>query len=153
MVYLLDIYDGILPSDAADKTAPKDSEAFRNYEEERRLFYVAMTRAKDELSLFSIRFRSSVFADELFERDKSMLKSGAKSPPAEKRPINIKEYRAFVKKLTDGTVVEHPKFGVGFIISCDDDVVSINFTDAGVKKIAVHFAFTNSGFRIIKNLS
>ena len=75
MVYLLDIYDGVLPSDAADKTAPKDSEAFRNYEEERRLFYVAMTRAKNDLSLFSIRFRRSIFLDEVFGREKPVLKS------------------------------------------------------------------------------
>ena len=42
-VYLLDVHDGVLPSrpDAADGTEDER----REYEEDRRLFYVAMTRA------------------------------------------------------------------------------------------------------------
>ena len=44
-VYLLDVLDGILPA----VTEPKGPEEERRYQEERRLFYVAMTRAKDHL--------------------------------------------------------------------------------------------------------
>lgn len=49
-VYIIDVMDGILPSVPCEK-----DEAL--YEEERRLFYVAMTRAKDELCLFSFSKR------------------------------------------------------------------------------------------------
>lgn len=59
-VYLLDVLDGILP--AAD---PKEPEDQRLYQEERRIFYVAMTRAKDHLSLFSCLDRESSFIREL----------------------------------------------------------------------------------------
>ncbi|MFR7894480.1 MAG: 3'-5' exonuclease [Dysosmobacter sp.] len=45
---LLDVLDGILPA----VTEPKSPEEERRYQEERRLFYVAMTRAKDHLYLF-----------------------------------------------------------------------------------------------------
>lgn len=59
-VYLLDVLDGILP--AAD---PKEPEDQRLYQEERRIFYVAMTRAKDHLFLFSCLDRESSFIREL----------------------------------------------------------------------------------------
>ena len=49
-VYLLDMLDGVLPSiPEGGLNSPEDR---AEYEEERRLFYVAMTRAKDELFLF-----------------------------------------------------------------------------------------------------
>lgn len=60
-VYLLDVLDGILPV----VTEPKGPEEERRYQEERRLFYVAMTRAKDHLYLFSCLDRSSAFIREL----------------------------------------------------------------------------------------
>ena len=60
-VYLLDVLDGILPA----VTEPKGPEEERRYQEERRLFYVAMTRAKDHLYLFSCLDRSSAFIREL----------------------------------------------------------------------------------------
>ena len=60
-VYLLDALDDILPA----VTEPKNPEEQRQYEEERRLFYVAMTRAKNHLYLFSCRDRSSAFIREL----------------------------------------------------------------------------------------
>ena len=60
-VYLLDVLDGILPT----VTEPKSPEEERRYQEERRLFYVAMTRAKDHLYLFSCLDRSSAFIREL----------------------------------------------------------------------------------------
>lgn len=59
-IYLLDVLDGILP--AAD---PKEPEDQKLYQEERRIFYVAMTRAKDHLFLFSCLDRESSFIREL----------------------------------------------------------------------------------------
>ena len=49
-MFLLDVYDGIFPPKAeTDVQTPDEAKV---YEEERRLYYVAMTRAKDELYLF-----------------------------------------------------------------------------------------------------
>ena len=60
-VYLLDVLDGILPA----VTEPKDAGQQDQYQEERRLFYVAVTRARNRLYLFACRNRESAFADEL----------------------------------------------------------------------------------------
>lgn len=51
-VYLLDVLDGILPSIPENEAKTPDEKKL--HEEERRLFYVAMTRAKDELYLFDL---------------------------------------------------------------------------------------------------
>ena len=56
-VYLLDVYDGVLPSDNPSKN---------EYQEERRLFYVGMTRAKKNLNLFNFKHLKSSFVFELF---------------------------------------------------------------------------------------
>ena len=60
-VYLMDVADGIFPDRVPGRFAQKEERAV--YEEERRLFYVAATRAKNELNLF--RFASSALADDL----------------------------------------------------------------------------------------
>ena len=62
-VYLLDVLDGILPAKCEREL--KNEEDRRQYEEERRIFYVAMTRAKDELYLFTSEAMSSEFISEL----------------------------------------------------------------------------------------
>ena len=61
-VYLLDAFNGILPSIAVNGMENPEERAL--YEEERRLFYVAMTRAKNELYLFSCD-RDSAFVREM----------------------------------------------------------------------------------------
>ena len=60
-VYLLDVLDGVLPAEPA----PTDAAERQRYEEERRLFYVAMTRAKNHLYLFHCFSYRSAFVDEV----------------------------------------------------------------------------------------
>lgn len=60
-VYLLDVLDGILPA----LTEPQSEAEQRQYEEERRLFYVAMTRAKNDLFLFACSNQGSAFIREV----------------------------------------------------------------------------------------
>lgn len=61
-VFLLDIFDGTLPSKAVPDTSSQDET--KQYEEDRRLYYVAMTRAKNELYLFNCRDADSTFTSE-----------------------------------------------------------------------------------------
>ena len=64
-VYLLDVFDGILPQKIpSQKDILANNEDAKLYEEERRLYYVAMTRAKRALYLFSCD-RSSSFTSEV----------------------------------------------------------------------------------------
>ncbi|MBO5299335.1 MAG: ATP-dependent helicase [Clostridia bacterium] len=63
-VYLTDVFDGTFPS-VTLSAAQKDKDEMDCYMEERRLFYVAMTRAKNELAVISISDRKSSFIDEI----------------------------------------------------------------------------------------
>lgn len=62
-VYLLDVLDGILPGRTGESS--KTQEEIRQYEEERRLFYVAMTRARKRLMLFACANQPSEFLAEV----------------------------------------------------------------------------------------
>lgn len=62
-VYLHDVLDGILPSKCEYEL--KCEEERRQYEEERRIYYVAMTRAKNELYLFESAGNASEFTSEI----------------------------------------------------------------------------------------
>ena len=62
-VFLLDVFDGVLPS-----IKPADIHSHDDllcYEEDRRVCYVAMTRAKEELYLFTVAGLDSCFAKEI----------------------------------------------------------------------------------------
>lgn len=60
-VYLVDVYDGMTP--CYDVSTEEDSSVI---EEERRIFYVGMTRAKNRLGIFHIQNKRSMYIDEIF---------------------------------------------------------------------------------------
>lgn len=63
-VYLMDVYDGQFPgSNAIEIMGRKHNMDL--IQEERRLFYVAMTRAKSNLNVFAINNKMSSFVDEI----------------------------------------------------------------------------------------
>ena len=67
-VYLLDVIDGILPEKVLMNSKKADAKEWENYEEERRLFYVGVTRAKNCLQLFRLP-NTSTFCKELLGRE------------------------------------------------------------------------------------
>ena len=63
-VYIMDVYDGRFPG--VDVSKIYESKAVMNrYQEERRLFYVAMTRAKNNLYIMAIDGKNTSFVDEV----------------------------------------------------------------------------------------
>lgn len=84
-VYMLDMIDGILPSMSKPGRYASPDE-INAYEEERRLYYVAATRAREELYIFTFDYAStSPFSRELFamKRPKDTIQSSA---PKSKAP-------------------------------------------------------------------
>ena len=67
-VYLLDVIDGVLPAQIPKDMKKAEKAELEAYEEERRLFYVGITRAKDQLYVFTMKTQHSAFCDELFQR-------------------------------------------------------------------------------------
>ena len=141
-VYLLDVVDGILPDQIPvnPKTAPR--EELETYEEERRLFYVGATRAKNRFFLFTMKQTSS-FCDEFL--GKAVPKKRAfeavsgtvhLSEPDTKatapKALSESEFQAFMEQLAEGVVVTHKKFGQGVVTELNEKKIRIDF-DGEVK--------------------
>ena len=70
-VYMVDVYNGRFPS-SRQNIFSRSKDNADGEQEERRLFYVGITRAKNRLSLFGIKGRESTFIDQLFPELKMM---------------------------------------------------------------------------------
>lgn len=64
-VYLLDICDGVFPLEDVTRGGKKEQIENKEFEEERRVFYVGMTRAKNNLFIFKCEDSPSCFIKEL----------------------------------------------------------------------------------------
>ncbi len=129
-VILLDVVDGVLPQ----TTDPFTDEGERQLEEERRLFYVAMTRAKNQLEVLSCRAGTSSFASQLFPEEKRPESRPAPKPSRKVLPKTDPE------RFTVGVLVRHKTFGRGLICSRDGDIALLRFDDGRQKRIALHTA-------------
>lgn len=138
-------------------------------EEERRLAYVAITRAREELYIYNAesrmifgstsRNRISRFAqevpEELIERGRSreyVPRAGAAAPNRERAAAQrtIPAYRPAPHKPAPagtyqvGDSVQHKTFGTGLILSAtpmaNDTLLEIAFDRAGTKKLMANFA-------------
>lgn len=142
-VILMDVIDGILPGELIEQDAsPEGKEA---YEEERRLFYVGMTRAKQELSLFTFQKGDlhSAFARELFPKTVSVRRA---EPPKTAAPlkarsqISTQQMMNIAKEYVIGTGVLHKTFGSGTLTARNGDIVTISFASGGDKRISLSAA-------------
>lgn len=76
-VYLLDQFDQVTRLQKPNPESRTYQEDVRTYEEERRIFYVAVTRAKNRLVVFTNEWLDSMFVDELI-RGRNTLSSTPK---------------------------------------------------------------------------
>ena len=95
----MDVINGVFPSKIINFKTASPSEK-RDYEEERRIFYVGMTRAKDKLTVFKYKDAPSIFAGELTkeEKPKTTLKTDLKTNSKTYPKISLKTPTALLKK-------------------------------------------------------
>ncbi|MCX8028170.1 MAG: UvrD-helicase domain-containing protein [Thermodesulfovibrionales bacterium] len=144
VVFLVGLEEGILPyckalEDAADM------------EEERRLFYVGMTRAKERLYMSSVRRRKlyskvqerqpSRFINDVPKdccnwMEKTVSPTVQTEKPSTSNTVNI--------SFDIGCRVKHPSWGVGIVRECcgngDTAKVVVNFPGIGIKKLIAGLA-------------
>lgn len=135
-VILLDVLDGILP--AKPELCCRTPSETRQYEEDRRLFYVAMTRARQELVLFDCTAERSSFAQEVLSglpghRSRpDAVPAGHRPAPAAARkplpPVDITSITAV------GARVRHAVFGPGTVESAEGGRVTVRFA-AGARTL------------------
>ena len=134
-VCLIDAYDGCFPEKVVKGKASKEEIAV--YEEERRLYYVGITRGKNRLTVFTYEDAQNTFTDELF-KGIALTPYKVSMPDL---PSDDKGYQEFEKKLQPGVIVRHQKFGVGEICNREGSRATINFARSGQKIIMLDFAY------------
>lgn len=160
-VYMIDMLAGVLPSCKEPRGEKRTQEEVDAYEEERRLYYVGMTRAKEELYIFSFqRADTSKFTMEVFGTE------GKQSVPAKQGKANffLKEIygvsqQSMVKQTgievkmenyEAGVIVEHKKYGRGVVVKRQDQVVEILFDkQEETKRIQLPFALSKNLLAIV----
>jgi DNA helicase-2/ATP-dependent DNA helicase PcrA len=146
VVFITGIEDGLMPHFHAIRNSEE-------LQEERRLFYVGLTRAQDMLFLTGAkkrRFYSSV-QEQQPSRFLSEIPTGCYSF-IEKRPrtgvitseVKLPPDFFNTTKFHTGVRVKHPKWGEGVVRDSygdtDDIKVMVNFPTVGVKRLSLKFA-------------
>ena len=121
-VYLLDVLDGVFPSISL-MDAQQNEDDMKLYEEERRLYYVGMTRAKDALYLFSFD-ESSGFTAET---------RGFLPVP----DVDLNDVFASITYPVIDKIYEDSEWGKGVIIAQWDDHCMIQFADGAIKTLTM----------------
>lgn len=136
-VYLMDIKTGILPAENIKDYSNK--EKANVYEEDRRLFYVGMTRAKNELNVFDFGYESP-FVKEIFEKSSANSKKVKKHNEKTTVPytvavqtnnnhINSVLYNSCKNEILRTKTLEHKIFGKGEVTEINDDRLTVRFSD------------------------
>lgn len=119
-VFLLDVCNGVFPNKIGGSGNAKQDK--KDLEEERRLFYVGMTRAKNELNIFRIADEESQFIRELntaAEPKRNISTGDVKKSPAAKPIIKVstgaKGMPVSDYELVIGERVISKKYGAGVI--------------------------------------
>lgn len=140
VVFMVGMEESILPHSRAFYDAS-------DMEEERRLCYVGMTRAKQELILINSNSRvlyggvqhnpPSRFLSEISE-DFTRASSLASSQPDYEFDQSPSQH--YADQLAIGDRVKHQIFGEGRVMQLEGEVAKIDFKTKGVKKLNIAFA-------------
>ncbi|HZK83702.1 MAG TPA: ATP-dependent helicase [Desulfosporosinus sp.] len=129
-VYMLDLVDGILPNLESIKTAEQKKTA--SLEEERRLFYVGMTRAKKDLELLTVENLNDrdVIESQFVGQIREILCPG-------RSQTREKDLTTF--SVEKGSNIRHKAFGIGRITVADveSDMLEVNFRKLGIKQFSL----------------
>lgn len=153
-VFLIDCMDGITPSSSALNQHLLHEE--EEFEEERRLFYVAMTRARHQLQILSVANKHNmVFNRSVFVKDVHQIlhpKSATESSPQPKRTASgrsISELKSMnlttavdLKAYQVGVLIHHQRFGDGTIIDLEGEIATIQF-EHEQKRISLRITVEN----------
>ena len=141
-VILLDVVDGGFPSVRVSEALSLEDRV--TLEEERRLFYVGVTRAKERLELLTYREKFGEPREAEISFVQQLLGEEAASQPEpevqHKRPKPVVSsmagpVTAWEKNYLPGVEVVHKKFGWGLLRDRTGSIATISFREAGVKRL------------------
>ena len=151
-VYLLDVADGIFPETVLTSYRSADKEEIAAYEEERRLFYVGVTRAKENLILFHAKTKSTFLEQFLPDLRGSEAEAEhiGKRPNPKKTSLQADGQKALARFASSresyskqgiiptvhpGDIVLHSKYGRGEVGALLEKSGKIRVSFDGINKI------------------
>jgi len=150
VVFIVGLEEGLLPHSRSQLSHDE-------MEEERRLMYVGLTRAKEKIYLLYTRQRTifgstqmnppSRFLEdipqELFEETMVPEQFGGSfwddMAKGKKGGEGTKRKKSGDVNFTDGDRVKHDEFGEGVVISTVEDIVIVAFKKTGIKRLAKQY--------------
>ena len=141
-----------IPLSAASAPRKKSASSFKTsscnsfnelsgIEEERRLCYVAVTRAKKTLELINARKRT-IFGQESYNMPSRFINevdSSALDIDIKEKEVKIVDKKCLIDETQEysiGDKVEHDTFGVGVIVSVNKSILTIAFKNSvGIKTL------------------
>ncbi|MDD5396966.1 MAG: UvrD-helicase domain-containing protein [Candidatus Moranbacteria bacterium] len=149
VVFIVGLEEGILPHSRSLLSSGE-------MEEERRLMYVGLTRAKEKIYLLFTRQRTlfgstqmnspSRFLEDIPE--KLMKKNSYREAEQkifenilqkQKNSSNIKR-QSSETKFKGGERITHDQFGDGLVVSVSGDTITVAFKKAGIKRLSAEYA-------------
>lgn len=132
VVFLVGMEEGLFPHNM--------SLMENNLEEERRLCYVGITRAKERLYLTNAKRRMLYGKDNMnmpsrfiSEIDEKLIEKIG--PKEENKVIDKKQmYTNDNNDITEGSIISHEQYGTGVVVKCDGSIISVAFK-SGIKKL------------------
>jgi DNA helicase-2/ATP-dependent DNA helicase PcrA len=116
VVWIVGVVEGLIPHERSIRD--------KDIEEERRLFYVGMTRAKDYLFISYLKNRY----------DESAVQS--------RFLTEIHDY--YIESIEVGTIINHKRFGKGKVIKCKNKNITVKFNENKKVKLNLKFCMDNN---------
>ena len=136
IVHMVGIEEGVLPHSRVFEGTPDD------IEEERRLCYVGMTRAREELWL-SYAASRRLFNQTNYNEPSRFLKEidglAGGSAPATRAESHFEDFYSD-EMLSEGDKVKSAQFGTGTVRDIDGMAATIEFDSGATKKLNVEYA-------------
>lgn len=131
-VYLLDCMNEITPSKSSQNK--KEEGDLEEYEEERRLFYVAMTRAREKLEILGSanRYFMDFSRSDFFKEARQAAGAKEMAPvaaPLKKVPLASLMDAPNYEDYGKGAQIKHARFGIGTVLERDGEIATISFAD------------------------
>ncbi len=134
-VFVAGLEEGIFPSG-------RSFEDPLSLEEERRLFYVAITRAKEKLYLTFAKMRDRFGSKNIYTKESQFLKEIYQhiKPSKQVKPkVNTINKNANSFEIRVGSIVKHDIFGKGVVKSINGRNATVLFEKVGEKTINIDF--------------
>jgi len=137
VVFMVGMEEGLFPSMRALEEGPK------NLEEERRLCYVGMTRAREELHMLYAQSRLQ-FGQRSYSMPSRFLEdtgfAATAAPSAMRDSHAADEFIDAMPEFDIGDRVRSLQFGTGEVVDIDGLAVSVRFDSGATKKLNVEYA-------------